>query len=161
MKAPVTLYVIGCFAILLFTALLSSHPGFPAFPLVLIAVIFCSCQWYRNSRKLKSSIARETKRHRQANLYIQSLISTGSSSGKKKRWLHCDTAREYTASNDDNSCWNFEPPWYTHWSFLHCKSFRYSSLNTRYHNNKAWVRFDTKRWRQKAVMSWSVVQDSR
>ena len=81
MKAPVTLFGIGCFVILLIAAYSSAALGCL---LITLTVAFIIVQWYRNSQKLKNSIAREQKLRQAADQYIHTRFSSGASQRKKK-----------------------------------------------------------------------------
>ncbi|HEU0001368.1 MAG TPA: hypothetical protein VFQ36_10740 [Ktedonobacteraceae bacterium] len=73
MKTSATLWFwVGCIAIILLAALPSSITGLVRF-FIIVAVLTCICQWYRNTRKLKNSLTQEQKKSRAAGQYINAL----------------------------------------------------------------------------------------
>ena len=87
MRIPATLkFWAGCIIIILAATFPVFFPVFPALSgtVIILAVLFCIRQWYRNARELKNLLAQEQRMRLAADQYINARLPTGTSQRKKR-----------------------------------------------------------------------------
>src|SRR5437763_8410347 len=87
MKISATLkFWAGCIFIILSATFPVFFPVFPALSgtVIILAVLFCIRQWYRNARELKNLLGQEQRMRLAADKYINARIPTGTSQRKKR-----------------------------------------------------------------------------